>query len=57
MYVYRVVCYRAISAPYLKCVVESLHVVTLLMMIQYAQWTLNSLYSLKIIPFIYRFTS
>ncbi len=39
------VCYRVIAAP--SSVVMSLHTVTLVMMIQNAQWTMSSLFSLK----------
>ncbi len=46
MYIYCVVCYRVIAAPYVRSVL-SLHTVTLLMMIRNAQWTMSSLYSLK----------
>ncbi len=47
MYVYCVVCYRVIAAPYVRSVVISLHIVTLLMMIRNAQWTMSSHYSLQ----------
>ncbi len=46
MYVYCVVCYHVIVAPYVRSVVLSLHIVTLLMMIRKALWTMRLLYSL-----------
>ncbi len=50
MYLYCVVCYCVIAAPYVRSVV-SLHIVTLLMMIRNAQWTMRSLYSLTFFLF------
>ncbi len=44
MYIYCVVCYHVIAASYVRSVI-SLHTITLLMMIQNAQWTTSSLYS------------
>ncbi len=43
MYIYCVVCYRVIAAPYIRVL---LHTVTLLLTIQNTQWTMRSLYSL-----------
>ncbi len=45
-YVYCMVSYRVIAAPYVRSVVNSLHTITLLMVIRNAQWTMSSLYSL-----------
>ncbi len=42
-----VVCYCVIAAPYVRSVV-SLHTVTLLMTIWNTQWTISSLYSLRL---------
>ncbi len=42
MYIYCVVCYCVIAAPYARSVVVSLHTVTLLM-IRNTQWTVSSL--------------
>ncbi len=50
MFLYFVVCYGVIAAPYVRSVLISLHTVTLLMMIWIAQWTMSSLYSLKFFP-------
>ncbi len=46
-YIYCMVCYQVIAAPYVRSAVMSLHTVALLMSIQNAQWTMSSLYSLK----------
>ncbi len=48
MYIYCVVCHHVIAAPYVRRVGVSLHTVTLLMTIQNVQWTMSSLYSLKL---------
>ncbi len=45
MYIYCMVCYHEIAAPYVRSVVLSLHTVTILMTIQNAQWTMMFLYS------------
>ncbi len=47
MYVYCMVCYCVIAAPYVRSVVVTIHTVTLLITIQNALWTKSSLYSLK----------
>ncbi len=49
-YVYCVVCYRVIAAPYVRSVVMSLHTVTLLMTIPNTQNGLSSRYSLNVFP-------
>ncbi len=46
IYVYCVVCYCFIAAPYVRSVVIFLHNITLLMMFRNAQWTKSSIYSL-----------
>ncbi len=52
MYVYCVVCYCVIVAPYVRSVVMSFHIVTHLIMIWNADWTMRSLYSLSFFSII-----
>ncbi len=47
MYIYCMVCYCVIAAPYVRSIVVSLHTVTLLMMSSNAQYTMSFHYSLQ----------
>ncbi len=47
MYAYCVVCYWVIAASHVRSVLISLQTITLLMMIQNAQWTMSFIYSRK----------
>ncbi len=48
-YIYCMTYYWVIAAPYVRSVVVSLHTVTRLMTIQATQWTMSSLYFLKLV--------
>ncbi len=49
MYVYCMVCYCIIAAPYVRCLAMSFHIVTLLMTIQNAQMD----YELSLLPKVF----
>ncbi len=58
MYVYCMVCYRVILAPYVKSVGHVFAYLTLLMTIRNALWTMRLLYSLTFflaLQYIYSF--